>query len=362
MKIVILDMDDLKNPHWGSGQAKVTREIGKHLSKDHQIVVYSSKYPGYKDYKADGVEYKHIGLGSNFSKLNNIFFVISSPFYAANIKADVLIENFTAPFSVSLVPLFARLPVVGSPSFFASKDLAEKYKLPFDVVTRVLIKLYKYSIAFNSVQEKELIDLNPKLKTRLVFNGADDNYFNIKTSEQNYLLFIGRIDINHKGLDILLNAFRKIKNKVEDKLYVVGSGTAEDETKLKQLISQYDLSDKVQFLGKKNGEDKVNLLKNAKIIVAPSRYESMSLTALEAISLGKPVVCFDIPGFDWLDDKACMKVAPFDVDQYAQALKKYLTDGSERKRIGLEARKVAKTFSWKNSANQLEKFLYEVIN
>src|SRR3990167_7399104 len=101
MKIAIIDMDNLKNPFWAAGQARATREVGKRLALKHEVVVYCSKYPNYKDYEEDGVKYIHIGLGTKNPKVNNIAFVLSIPFLVSRLKADIIIENFNAPVSVS---------------------------------------------------------------------------------------------------------------------------------------------------------------------------------------------------------------------------------------------------------------------
>src|SRR5260221_9438889 len=100
MNIIFLDFDDIKNPLLGAGQAKATREVGIELIKmGHQITVISSKYPGYKDRKEDGITYRHIGLLSNRIRLNNIFYILSLPFAVRKLKGDIIVECFTAPIS-----------------------------------------------------------------------------------------------------------------------------------------------------------------------------------------------------------------------------------------------------------------------
>ena len=146
MKIVVFDMDNIRNPHWGSGQAVATREIFKRLSARHEVTVYSSKYPNAKDYIEEGICYKHVGLGTNKSFLNNLAYIAVLPFLVRKIQADIIVEHFTAPFSLCFTPLFTRIPVIGLSSFFDSKILGQKYHLPFEIVPKKGAKYYRFFI------------------------------------------------------------------------------------------------------------------------------------------------------------------------------------------------------------------------
>ena len=50
---------------------------------------------------------------------------------------DLLVEDFSAPFSVGLSPLFTRRPVVASVQWMFARQMRAKYGLPFDWVERV---------------------------------------------------------------------------------------------------------------------------------------------------------------------------------------------------------------------------------
>jgi glycosyltransferase involved in cell wall biosynthesis len=360
MRIAILDMDDLKNPHWGSGQAKVTREVFKRLANQHTITVYSSKYPASIDYEADGITYKHIGLGTNNPKLNNVAYVATIPFITPSIEADVIFENFTAPFSTLFTPLFTKIPVIGITSFFSADEKGKEYSIPFNRVEKIGIKQYKYAIALNSGYLEKINQLNPNVEAKLIPNGIDDDYFKLNTKENNSILYLGRIDINQKGLDLLIESFSKIANEVREELFIVGSGNINDETRLKDMISRSGCGNKIKFLGKKTGREKLQLQSEAKVVVFPSRFEGQSLSALESIALGKPILCFDIAGFNWLKNGSCQKVSNFNTRQYSQALLDLLKNKAKRLKIGSSAKNVAKNYSWSKVANEYNSFLNAV--
>ena len=131
LTIAIIDMDNLKNPFWGAGQARATREVGKLLAKKHKVIVYCSKYPGYKDYTEDGIIYKHVGIINKNPQLTNFAFILQIPSLVKQIKADIIIENFNAPISTSFAPLFTKIPIIALPTMFNAIEFTKKYHLPF---------------------------------------------------------------------------------------------------------------------------------------------------------------------------------------------------------------------------------------
>jgi len=132
MNITFLDFDDIKNPLLSAGQAHATFEVGRRLvQKGHKVKVISSKYPGFKDRVEEGIEYRHIGVGTNNIRLNNFLYIFFIPFAVRKLKADIIIECFTAPISTLFSPLFSKIPVIGLPSMFNAKEFTKKYCLPF---------------------------------------------------------------------------------------------------------------------------------------------------------------------------------------------------------------------------------------
>lgn len=104
-------------------------------------------------------------------------------------------------------------------------------------------------------------------------------------------LFIGRIDIEHKGLDRLLGAvsliaddFRATKSTVA--LY--GPHSSKDFQRLRRQISVLGLGDIVATPGEVRGADKTTALIDADCFVHLSRYEGHPIAVLEALTHGLP--------------------------------------------------------------------------
>jgi glycosyltransferase involved in cell wall biosynthesis len=360
MNIFIIDMDNLKNPHWAGGQARGTREIGKRLVKmGHDVTVICSKYPNYADYNEDGIKHHHIGLASDNSRFNNVCFLLALPFAVRKIRADIILESFTAPFSVSFAPLFTKTPVVGYATFFAAGEMKKKYKLPFDLLERFGLKFYKYIVALNGGDERKIRQVNSRMISRVIPDGVGDEYFDLPRGEAKHLLFIGRFDVNQKGIDLLLHAYAKIKDRIGYPLVIGGHG--QDEDKILLLIHELKLEKQVKMIGSTYGEKKFRALSEAVCAALPSRFETFSIFGLEALASGLPLVIFDIPGLSWSDSLVALKAKAFDVEEYAQCLIR-ATEPSLNAEMSRQARVFALRFRWDNIVSEFDVFFKQVLS
>lgn len=358
MKIAIIDMDNLKNPFWAAGQARATREVAKRLTKSHSVTVYSSKYPSSKDYKEEGIKYIHVGLGSKSSKLNNIVFILQIPFLVKKIKADLIIENFNAPTSVSFAPLFTKVPIIALPTMFNAAEFSRKYHLPFHLIEKLGMKFYKYMMPYSEIDAAKAAQLNPKLKYKIIPQGVGKEFFEIKHKKPEHILFLGRFDTAQKGIDLLLYAYAKIANKVKYPLVIAGRGP--DENKINQLIKELRLEKRVKIVGAAYGEKKIDLISKAIFVAFPSRHDELSLWALEALASGMPLVAFNLPESKWMDEKVALKAKPFDTGEYGELLVK-ATNKAIYEAMRKNARKLARGYTWENVAKEFENFMQSVI-
>ncbi len=351
-------MDSLKNPYWGAGQARATREVSKRLAKKHKITVYCSKYPGAKDYKEDNISYKHIGLTSSSPILTNLSFLFSIPLVARNVKADIIVENFNAPTSVSFAPLFTKVPVVGLPTMFNAKEFSKKYHLPFDWVEKIGFRFYKYLLPYSETDSSKAKKLNPSIVYKIVPQGVDESFLKIKHKKGKYILFLGRFDIWQKGIDLLLNSYAKVAKKINYPLVLAGHGP--DEGKIKDLIKKLKLEDKVSIIGPSYGKKKVQLIQEALFVAFPSRHDEMSLWTLEALASGLPLVAFDLPESRWMDGRVSLKAKQFSLTDFGKKMLE-ATEKKINKAMRKEARIFAKSFSWEKVAAEYDSFFKYVI-
>ncbi|TLP36820.1 glycosyltransferase [Arcobacter arenosus] len=119
-------------------------------------------------------------------------------------------------------------------------------------------------------------------------NCVDTDYFKNNTpyTKQNSnslnFLYVGQL-IERKGLENTIKAFSKIK-KTNWKLSIIGKG--EDEDKLKKLVNDLSLRDKITFEGFKQKDEIIDYYSKADIFLMPSYLEVWGLVLNEALASG----------------------------------------------------------------------------
>ena len=109
---------------------------------------------------------------------------------------------------------------------------------------------------------------------------VDSERFKKKYNLDNYLIYVGRID-EGKDCPRLFKYFLEYKRRVKSDLKLVLMGRAVcDIPKSPDIIS----------LGFVSEEDKFDGIKGAKALILPSKFESLSISVLEAMTLSVPVI------------------------------------------------------------------------
>jgi glycosyltransferase involved in cell wall biosynthesis len=112
--------------------------------------------------------------------------------------------------------------------------------------------------------------------------------FNLE--KDNYILALSRL-VKHKGLQYLVEAFKKIKT--DKKLVIVGGGAYTDEF-VKELKSLAADDKRIIFTGIQSGAIIDELYSNAYLFVQPSESEGLSIALLEAMANGCATLVSDI--------------------------------------------------------------------
>jgi len=171
-------------------------------------------------------------------------------------------------------------------------------------VTEKLVKITDIALTTNKC-EAEVLKVNYGIESEVMPHGIDEHLvemprmdgrfrdkFGIEGDMGDIIAYIGRIHPT-KGVDSLIRAFRRIRNKVEDvNLVMAGSGDERYVMKLRKLIKELGLGRYVHMLGRVSEEDKVGLIDAAKFLVLMSRHagESYPVIINEALARRKPII------------------------------------------------------------------------
>lgn len=362
MKILHALYDDLKNPWLGGGGAVRAFEINRRLAQKHEIIVVTGNYPNARDEEREGILYKRVGSSRSYF-LSRLSYPLASLKFIRKSDYDILIDDFSA-FSPCFSPLHTGKTVVTIIHHLISTHAIRKYRfgvMPL-LIEKFALKLYKNFIFMSpSVKEQIVGKIVKKYRAKVIPNGVNNALFSLKASEKNYMLFLGRIDVYQKGLDILLKAFKNItKREMEIGLIIAGGG--KDSYKLKELISKLD-SFNVKFIGRISDHKKKKLLSNCLFVCMPSRFEGYGIVAIEAAACGKPVVGTRIPGLcdTVIDGETGILVGSNNSEELSKAMLKLIEDRNLRKKLGRNGRRWAKKFGWDMIAKMQEEFYFECL-
>lgn len=358
-KLIISTYDDVKNPNYGGGGAVAVHEIAKRLKDKYDLRIVSWNHSGVKTEIIDGVLYERVGLPFIDPKIAMLVFQVALPFIARFKRHDIWLESFGPPLTTSFMPLVNKKQVVGVVHMLASEDMHRKYGsiVPFKKIEEAGIKRYKRIIATNDIIKRKVLNISPGSHVTVISNGVD-KVARVKGRKSKSILFLGRIEIDQKGLDLLILAFKRfLVEESSYKLVIAGGGANKEISKLMTLIKENKLEENVIVKGRVYGKEKDDLLSRAAVIVIPSRFETYSIIALEAMAYGLPIVCFDIEGLRWVSKKAALKVKNIDEKSLANAIMEIVKDEKKIAQMRSYGPVYASKFTWARIADDYHKYL-----
>ena len=152
------------------------------------------------------------------------------------------------------------------------------------------------------------------------------------------ILNIGRLE-SQKRQDILLQAMALVSQS-RPRLRLCLAGTGSLARALSDQARELGLADTVTFLGPR--DDIASLLGAADMVAVASSWEGTSLSLMESMAAGKPIVATDIPGNrELLGCGRSLLVPAGDAPAMAQAITKLADDATLARSLGQAARSKA---------------------
>lgn len=320
------------------GQIKVVlgRLVGKIKAKN-----YSIKHSAQAS--AVAIDYSHKYVVDSLPKINDknydcaISFLTPHYIVSKKVNADKKIAWIHTDYSTVSVDIESELKMWSQYDYIAS--------ISNDVTNAFLVK-------FPSLEDKIVLIENILSKD---FIEKQSNLFDVSGKMQSDLikfLSVGRF-CEAKNFDNVPEIASLIKAKgIDFKWYIIGYGS--DEALIKSKIAEYNISDTVIILGKK--DNPYPYIKACDIYVQPSRYEGKCVAVREAQILDKPVVITNYTtAQSQLNDGFDGAIVPMDNAGCANALADFILDKDKQNQFISNM----KTMDYSNQ-NEVEK-IYKII-
>lgn len=180
-----------------------------------------------------------------------------------------------------------------------------------------------------------------------------DKFENVKTDKEKkrkslgigndefMILSVGELNKN-KNHQIIIKAIARLNNR-KIKYVICGQGPLKDELII--LSKELKVERQVCFLGFRS--DVSEIYKAADLFAFPSYREGLSLSLMEAMSSGLPVICSNIRGNSDLinDGKGGYLTNPDDVSGFGEAIKRLVDNDRLRRKIGRYNTTLVKKYS-----------------
>ena len=357
----------------GGGMSVYVQQISKYLSENHNVtVVTGEKADSFTDKNLEfislnifepelNVEDKEIYLQEFKNKLVdsldlNSFDVIHAHYWLSGLVAKEISNELNIPF------------IFTSHSLGIFLDGYNKERVDCEKIVMTSTNLVTASSIFETmlIADTYKIDEN---KIKKITPGVDRKIFipDLSVEKENIILSIGRIQEQKGQLQTIefLNNFKKIQN--DFKCYFVGgpSGKHGNEylDKLKQTIKDFNLDKHVEFLGDLPQTEIIELFKKAKLLIHTSKFETFGLVAIEANTMGVPVLTTNNGSLMEIIENnkngyLSENLIDSNVNNFVNNLFNNVTKYEE---IHLSCIEKSKKYDWMKTANELESLYQQLV-
>ena len=214
------------------------------------------------------------------------------------------------------------------------------------------IEKANHIICISEKTRSDLIDFYnyPIKQTSVIYLGSDHlkniepNNVDLKLDDKKYILFIGSKE-KYKNFNFLVDSLSKIKN--QNLMLVCFGGKEINIDKNSKNLFNFEIK---QIFG--NDSLLKKLLKNALCVVNPSKYEGFSLPNLEAMAIGCPLICSDIPVFREICKDSVIYFDLKDSSTLTDCINKILNDEVFKAQLIQKGKERASMFLWDKCSNQ----------
>lgn len=203
--------------------------------------------------------------------------------------------------------------------YFEMKKVLKNCNYALYVTSEFLQKRYPCSCNINI----GCSDVKLKKVEKSVLTNRLNKIKNSKRKDSLTIMTTGDVASYIKGQKYVLEAIKKLKNDGIIINYVlVGEG---NQDYLKNIAKRNGIENQVEFTGRLNSEDVMNILDKVDIYIQPSLTEGLSRAVVEAMSRGCPTIVSNAGGNPELIDARCVVKTKSPIDIYEKI--NYLLQG-----------------------------------
>jgi glycosyltransferase involved in cell wall biosynthesis len=166
-----------------------------------------------------------------------------------------------------------------------------------------------------------------------------------------YILFVGNT-MHHKGVDVLLRAFKEVIISFPEIELVFAGGVPEADKSIRELMNNLGISKRIKSLGRISNEELILAYKGAEMFVLSSLYEGFGLPALEAMACGIPVIVSDAGSLPEVVGNAAFVCKSGNHGMFAEAMITVLRDPMLKNEMIERGRARSARFSWRTTAQK----------
>jgi glycosyltransferase involved in cell wall biosynthesis len=299
----------------GGGEAHAFFLARELVKKGHSAKIVTGKWANSPEHEfINGVEFVRYGSYANWFTnsisisiknlvLNSIRFIKTIEDIVKKDRPDYFVASMTFAFPriviqarMHNIPLISEVHDVYPLPLYLKHYKKDYGMLVYPGALYVLLynNLPKYTSLVETVSEQTVNPLVSKygVKRDKIFvtgNGIDTEKYLYSAEKQQVLVVLGRL-VSYKHVEKALKIFNKVKEQIKNvKLVIVGDGP--ERKHLEALSTDSD----VQFLGHVSETEKLQILKNAKIIMSCSEFEGFGMVPIEALACGVFPILSNIP-------------------------------------------------------------------
>ncbi|MFC3771473.1 glycosyltransferase family 4 protein [Paenibacillus sp. GCM10012303] len=203
----------------------------------------------------------------------------------------------------------------------------------------------------------------PKNKFKVIWNGLDIKRFSSikkEKSEKIRFTFVGHFGY-HKGVQFLLEALNKLKNRDHIMINLVGDG--EQRNNYEKYIKENNLEKNIEFWGKVKNENIEKVYSQTDILILPSIWnENQPVSITEAMAARIPVIASNAGGIPEMiiHNKTGFLFSPGNSNELAETMSKFLENPELIQLLGEKSYEKIENNLYENQVSKILKTYDEI--